>query len=159
MTCSAIQTFVYSSVITNAGSLGYGEALYRGVPMLALLMLFIQKFMADRIEALGFGKTAYLLSMNGTEMASIAKEVLLDTRYRQRVQKISKIIKSRKHVGEVAADAVEHAMEFGDAHLRPYGSLALNVIEFYMLDLLILVIILIIGILLTTSQQLLLFVI
>ena len=38
--------------------------------------------------------------------------VLNNTRYRQR-GKVLKIMKSRKHPGEVVADAVEHVMEYG----------------------------------------------
>ena len=124
--------------ITHAGTNGYGEALYHGVPLIAFPLIVIQRYMASRIEALGYGKEADLFTLNDTHMAAIVKQVLVDTRYRQRMGKISKIIKSRKHPGEVDADAAEHVIEFGDDHLRPHGSISLNIIEFYMLDILFL---------------------
>ena len=136
--------------ITHAGTNGYGEALYHGVPLIAYPPMIPQKFMASRIEALGFGKEVSLLTMNGTEMASLAKEILNDKQYRHRVIKASKIIKSRKHPGEVAADAVEHVLEFGTDHLMPHGSLSLSIIEFYMLDILLLVFMSIFGLLFIT---------
>lgn len=134
--------------ITHAGTNGYGEALYHGVPLIAFPLMIPQQFIAKRIEALGFGREASLFTTNNTELAAMAKEVLIDTRYRQRVGKVSKIMKSRKHPGEVATDAVEHVMEFGADHLRSYGSLSLNIIEFFMLDIFGLVFVLILGLLL-----------
>ena len=125
--------------ITHAGTNGYGEALYHGVPLVAFPLLVPQKFMASRIVALGYGMEADLFAMNASELAAISKKVLNDTRYRHRVRKISKIMKARKHPGDIAADAVEHVMEFGADHLRPNRSLSLNIIEFYMLDVICLV--------------------
>ena len=55
--------------ITHAGTNGYSEALYHGVPLLAF-PLVAQKFMAKRIEALGYGKEVSLLTMNGTDLAA-----------------------------------------------------------------------------------------
>ena len=89
--------------------------------------------MASKIAAIGYRKEADLFSMNATELVAIVKEVLIDTRYRQRVGKVSKIMKACKHPGEVAADAVEHMMEYGADHLQPHASLSLNIIEFYLL--------------------------
>ena len=131
--------------ITHAGTNGYGEALYHGVPLVAFPLLVPQKYMASKIAALGYGKEADLFSMNVTELVAIAKEVLIDTRYRQRVGKVSKIMKARKHPGEVAADSMEHVMEYGADHLQPHASLSLNIIEFYMLDVVFLASILFIG--------------
>lgn len=51
----------------------------------------------------------------------------------------------------IAADAVEQVLEFGDKHLLPHGLLELNIVEFYILDKLIIVFILIIGILVTNA--------
>ena len=136
--------------ITHAGTNGYGEALYHGVPLLAFPLIFMQKFMAGRIETLDYGKEGSLFTMNGSELVRLATEVLNDKRFRQRVGRVSKIIKSRKHPTEVSADAVEHVLEFGADHLRPKGSLSLNFLQFYTLDLLLLVYILTTGLLLIT---------
>ena len=118
-------------------TVGNSSKKFNGVPLVAFPLLVPQKYMASKIAALGYGKEADLFTMNATELVAIAKEVFIDTRYRQRVRKVSKIIKSRKHPGEVAADAVEHVMEYGADHLQPHGSLSLNIIEFYMLDVLL----------------------
>ena len=136
--------------ITHAGTNGYSEALYHGVPLLAFPLLAPQKFMAMRIEALGYGKEASLLTMNGIDLAALAKELLADRRYREKVRKISKIIHARKHPNDVAADAIEHVLEFGSDHLRPHASYQLNIIQFYMLDVLLLLSILIIFLLMIT---------
>ena len=136
--------------ITHAGTNGYSEALYHGVPMLAFPLIAPQKFMAMRIEALGYGKEASLITMNGTDLAALAKALLTDRRYQEKVRKISKIIQARKHPGDVAADAIEHVLEFGTEHLRPHASYQLNVIQFYMLDVLLLLYILIVFFIMIT---------
>ena len=136
--------------ITHAGTNGYGEALYHGIPLLAFPLIFLQKFMAGKIETLGYGREGSLFTMNGSELVTLAKEVLNDKRFRQQVGRVSKIMTSRKHPTEVSADAVEHVLEFGADHLLPKGPLMLNFLQFYMLDLLILVYILTIGLLFIT---------
>ena len=84
--------------ITHAGTKGYSEALYQVVPMLAFPLIAPQKFMAMpiRIEALGYCKQASILTMNGTDLAALAKALLTNRRYQEKVRRISKIIQARK---------------------------------------------------------------
>ena len=62
--------------ITHAGTNGYGEALYHGVPMVTFPLMIAQKIMASNIETLGFGKEGSLFAMNGTDIVAITKGVL-----------------------------------------------------------------------------------
>ena len=110
--------------ITHAGSNGYAEGLYHGVPLLAFPFIFPQQLQAS------------LVTMSGAEIAALGRELLEDKRYREHIQLASKMIKARKHPAETAADAVENILKCSSDHLRPNASYQLSFLPFYMLDIL-----------------------
>ena len=137
-------------LISHAGCKGYEEAIYHGVPQLAFPFVIWQRRIAERMEALGFGRIGSLVSMTGPDIAKLGSELLTDERYHERVKLISKVIKARKHPAEVAADRVEEILQFGAEHLRPHASIQLSFFQFYMLDVLFLLFAVIVAVVLVS---------
>ena len=135
-------------LISHAGTKGYEEAIYHGVPQLAFPFIIWQCWIAERLEALGFGRKGSLVKMTGLEIAKLGSELLADQRCYERVKLISKIIKARKHPAEMASDKIEEILLFGAEHLRPYASYQLSFLQFYMLDVLFVLFVVIVSVVL-----------
>ena len=137
-------------LISHAGTKGYEEAIYHGVPQLAFPFIIGQRWIAERLVALGFGRKGSLVSMTGPDIAKLGSELLADERCHERLKLISKLIKARKHPADVAADRVEEILQFGAEHLRPHASYQLSFLQFYMLDILFVLIAVIVTVVLVS---------
>jgi glucuronosyltransferase len=107
------------------------------MPMVAFYIFGDQLYNADRIARRGYGVKLNLLDFSAQNLVDAINEVMHNDTYRQRIKMASEIFRNdRTH--EVAADAVEHAIEFGSDHLRPDEALSMSIPEFCMLDIVLL---------------------
>ena len=101
--------------ITHGGSNGVSEALFHGVPMFVLPFISGQALIGSRVEALGFGRWANLEASNAQELRDAVSDILEnETKYRDVLRRISKILRARQHPRDVAADAVELILQSDD---------------------------------------------
>uniref|UniRef100_A0A8C7X7V2 UDP-glucuronosyltransferase n=1 Tax=Oryzias sinensis TaxID=183150 RepID=A0A8C7X7V2_9TELE len=77
--------------VTHGGADGVQEALYHGVPLLGLPLIFDQRDNLLRIEERGAGKNINLLTMNKDIFLQGLKDVLNDPSYRRNMQRLSRL--------------------------------------------------------------------
>ncbi len=130
--------------ITHSGNNGRYEALYHGVPMIALPMFGDQPHNALMIQEKGFGIAMKLFSFTSKEVVTNMRKILDDSnKYHKATERASKLLKSKPmNAHEEAAYWIEHVLEFGDEHLRstalsmPYYQYAMwDIYGFIMLSL------------------------
>ena len=120
--------------VTHCGNGGLHEAVYHGVPMVALPVFAEQPQNAARIVQVGFGLSLDIDRFTASELVSAIKEVLHNASYRAAIGKASAILRDRPMNGlETVTFWVEHVMKFGAAHLRSHGQ-DMAAYEFFMLD-------------------------
>lgn len=107
--------------ITHGGSNGVSEALFHGVPMLILPFITGQALIGYRIELMGYGHWANLEAATAEELQNAVADILANgTKFKEVLQKVSKIMKARQHPRDVAADAVELIIQNEDTDfLKP----------------------------------------
>ena len=120
--------------VTHGGNGGIHEAVYHGVPMVALPIFAEQSANTVRMVRSGFGLSLDFNQFTASELVSVINEVLHNASYRTTTGKASAIMKDRPMTGlETATFWVEHVMKFGGAHLRSHGQ-DMAAYEFFMLD-------------------------
>ena len=120
--------------ITHGGDSGQYEALYHGVPMLTVPLFGEQPHNAMRAEAHGYGLSLKVFDFTEEELLEKMAAILDEPTYRNRIQKGSRILKSRPmNARETAAYWIEHVLEFGDEHLRSHA-LNMDWYSYYMVD-------------------------
>ena len=120
--------------VTHCGNGGLYEAVYHGVPMVALPIFSEQPLNAARIVQAGFGLSLDIDRFTASELVSAINEVLHNASYRAAVGKASAILRDRPMNGlETVTFWMEHVMKFGAAHLRSHGQ-DMAAYEFFMLD-------------------------
>ncbi len=62
--------------------------------------------------------------------------MITNDKYRLKIRAASEMFRKRP-AGDFAADAVEHVIEFGSDHLRPQEAHSMSIIEFLMLDIVV----------------------
>ena len=122
--------------ITHAGNNGQFEALYHGVPMLAIPLFGEQPYNAKRMVYKEYGIYMKLYEIEEEKMLSNINELLHNGKYRNNIQKGRAIYRSRQ---EKPIDRVvywtEHVIRHGGNHLRSHA-LDMPWYEFIMLDIL-----------------------
>ena len=129
--------------ITHCGHNGQSEALYHGVPMINMPLYFEQFHNAFRVQDHEFGITVNIHDFTVDSLYNAIQEVMMNPKYQFNVQRASRIVRSQREPKKVAADWIEHVMEFGGDHLRS-AAFDMPWYQYFMLDILGLVIVVII---------------
>ena len=120
--------------ITHAGINSMAEALYHGVPMLALPLFLDQPFNAAFIEYRKVGEKLTIRSFTPDILASSIKRVFQSKTIRDNVKLHSELMKDKPtSAAKRASYWVNHVLKYGDGHLRT-AAYDLNVFQFFMFD-------------------------
>ena len=122
--------------ITHSGHNGQSEALYHGVPMVCMPLLFEQFHNALRVERHEYGVSVNIYDFAPEQLVEAIRRVLSSETIKKNVARVSSIVKSQPHGRETAARWIEHVMKFGGEHLRS-AALDMPLYQFLMLDLMI----------------------
>ena len=122
--------------ISHCGSNGIHEALYHAVPILGFPLFGDQFTNAFNIEQRGYGVRLNIKTVSADELVQTIKSILDDETIRNKVNKVSRIMRERKPPTQVAAEWTEHVIKYGDEHLRS-ASIGMPFYELYMLDVLV----------------------
>ena len=120
--------------VSHCGNNGLLEALYHGVPILAIPLFGDEIGNAHEVVARGFGQSLDHKTFTADEFRGAVVELVNNKSYRSAIKKASAIFHSRQPPGERAADAIEHVIKFGSKHLRPHAAYELSIWEIYMFD-------------------------
>ena len=140
--------------VTHSGNNGQHEALYHGVPMVALPLFGDQPYNAQRMVYKGFGVTLNIKTFTSDELLNKIRLVIEAPSYRAAIMKASKMFRSRPYVSrERAAFWIEHVIEYGAHHLHSYSQ-AMPWYQFLMLDIVTFCLLLLIAVILLTKKLL-----
>ena len=120
--------------IGHCGNNGRIEALYHGVPMLAMPVVGDQWANAQLNVQNGYGLLLKHYEFSADDFKNTVLELIHNETYRKTAKRAAAIFHSRRPPAERAADAIEHAIEFGTDHLRPHGAYSLSFWQIYMVD-------------------------
>ncbi|XP_028289331.1 UDP-glucuronosyltransferase 2A3-like [Parambassis ranga] len=106
--------------VAHGGTNGLQEAIYHGVPVLGIPLLFDQYDNLLRLQERGAGKIIQLADVNGHSFEQGIKEVLHQDSYRQNMQRLSRLHRDQPLAPmDQAIFWVEYVMRHkGAAHLR-----------------------------------------
>ncbi|EDV27102.1 uncharacterized protein TRIADDRAFT_22929 [Trichoplax adhaerens] len=122
------------ALITHCGSNSLYEAAYHGVPMIAMPSMIEQQLNAQRMKHAGIGLEVDFYSFTSEDIINAINALAASPRYKENVQKISKILKSSKSARDTVVDWVEYAVDTDGAHhLKVQGEM-LSFYELYNLD-------------------------
>jgi UDP:flavonoid glycosyltransferase YjiC (YdhE family) len=120
--------------ITHCGNNGNSEAVYHGVPMLAMPVCGDGLTNADRVEFLGHGRSLSVSNFTSDDLYKTIQDILNNPNYATKINKASEILKNKpRHPRQEAAYWIEHVLEYGNSHLRTTLSY-MNLVEFLMVD-------------------------
>ncbi|XP_067003541.2 UDP-glycosyltransferase UGT5 isoform X2 [Anabrus simplex] len=123
--------------ITHGGLLSTQEAIYRGVPLLAIPVMGEQKSNAERAKESGYALMLDWRNITSESLNSAVDELINNPRYRENVQHLSVLFRDRQQPPlERAVYWVEYVLRHNGApHLRS-AALDLYWYQFYLLDVL-----------------------
>ena len=124
--------------ITHAGANGQMESTYHGVPMLMLPQFDDQPYNAKRAQKAGYGLIADPKNFDVEDFKSKLMELLNNPSYFEKSQNCSKILHGMHSPQEKAVFWIEHVLQYGSDHLRPYY-IDMPMWKFWMVDILIFV--------------------
>ncbi|XP_055997782.1 2-hydroxyacylsphingosine 1-beta-galactosyltransferase-like [Ostrea edulis] len=132
--------------ITHCGNSGQYEALYHGVPMVAIPIFGDQVYNADRIVMKSFGVKLDLVAFTSGDLEKSIREVVYNDTYSRKIKLASEMYRSKpQNASQRAAYWVHHVTTYGSVHLRSpshslpaYKYLALDVVLFVFLCFLLL---------------------
>ncbi|XP_006825899.1 2-hydroxyacylsphingosine 1-beta-galactosyltransferase-like [Saccoglossus kowalevskii] len=120
--------------ITHGGLGSYGEAMYHGVPMVCIPLLFDQFDTAAKIKSEGVGTYVKMKSLNYDNLYEAIVEVLLNEKYSKRAKQLSADLKDvPMNAAGTAVFWIEHVIKYGASHLTVHRN-HLSVTEYYLLD-------------------------
>ncbi|XP_072024393.1 UDP-glucuronosyltransferase 2B31-like [Amphiura filiformis] len=125
-----IKAFVY-----HCGIHGIWEAVYHGVPMVAVPLFGDQYDNAQRLVSRGMAVKLDIPTLTSDELAQAIRTVIDNPSYKNNASRISAIFRdSPRTPTEEAADWIEYAIRHGGAkHLRS-AALDLNIFQYLLLD-------------------------
>ncbi|XP_072024403.1 UDP-glucuronosyltransferase 2C1-like isoform X2 [Amphiura filiformis] len=125
-----IKAFVY-----HCGVNGVWEAVYHGVPMVAVPLFGDQYDNAQRLVSRGMAVKVDISTLTSDELAQAIRTVIKDPSYKNNATRISAIFRdSPRTPPEVAVDWIEYVIRHGGAkHLRS-AALDLNIFQYLLLD-------------------------
>ena len=106
--------------ITHCGNNGQLEGVYHGVPMLMMPLFGDQETNANRGVRRKYGLKMSAHEFTVEEFKGNVLELLNNRVYRDSIQKCSRILHSLPSAQSKAVFWIEHVLEFGGDHLRPY---------------------------------------
>ena len=140
--------------VTHSGNNGQHEALYHGVPMVAMPLFGDQPYNAQRMVYKGFGVALNIKTFTSDELLNKIRLVIEDPSYMAAIRKASKIFRSRPYVSrERAAFWIEHVIEYGADHLHSYSQV-MPWYQFLMLDIATFCLLLLIVVIFSTKKLL-----
>ncbi|XP_062597648.1 UDP-glucuronosyltransferase 1A1-like [Saccostrea cucullata] len=132
--------------ITHCGNSGQYEALYHGVPMIAIPISGDQEYNADRIVIKSFGVKLNHNTLTSEALERSIREVVYNGTYSKKIKIASEIYRSKPlNASQRAAYWVHHVTAFGSSHLRS-SSHALSDYKYFGLDIFLLLSILTLSI-------------
>ncbi|XP_072034359.1 UDP-glucuronosyltransferase 2B31-like isoform X1 [Amphiura filiformis] len=125
-----IKAFVY-----HCGMNGVWEAVYHGVPMVAVPLFGDQYDNAQRLVSRGMAVKVDISTLTSDELAQAIRTIISDPSYKKNATRISAIFRDSPRTPlEVAADWIEYVIRHGGAkHLRS-AALDLNIFQYLLLD-------------------------
>ncbi|XP_072022356.1 UDP-glucuronosyltransferase 2A1-like [Amphiura filiformis] len=125
-----IKAFVY-----HCGMNGVWEAVYHGVPMVAVPLFGDQYDNAQRLVSRDMAVKVDITTLTSDELAQAIRTVISDPSFKNNATRISAIFRdSPRTPVEVAADWIEYVIRHGGAkHLRS-AALDLNIFQYLLLD-------------------------
>lgn len=125
-----IKAFVY-----HCGMNGIWEAVYHGVPMVAVPLFGDQSDNAQRLVSRGMGVQVDITTLTSDKLAQAIRTVIDDKSYKINASKMSAIFRDKSRAPpELAADWVEYLIRHkGAKHLRS-AALDLNFYQYMLLD-------------------------
>ena len=121
--------------ITHCGNNGQLEGVYHGVPMLMLPHLGDQFYNARRATKKNYGLTLDAHQFTVEQFNDTIRELLQNPMYSNAIKKCSAILHSMDPAKKKAAFWIEHVLQFGGDHLKPYY-IDMPLWKFFMLDVL-----------------------
>ncbi|XP_072046167.1 UDP-glucuronosyltransferase 2A3-like [Amphiura filiformis] len=125
-----IKAFVY-----HCGMNGVWEAVYHGVPMVAVPLFADQSDNAQRLVSRGMAVKVDITTLTSDELAQAIRTVIRDPSYKSNATRISAIFRdSPRTPTEEAVDWIEYVIRHNGAkHLRS-AALDLNIFQYLLLD-------------------------
>ncbi|XP_072022368.1 UDP-glucuronosyltransferase 2A3-like [Amphiura filiformis] len=125
-----IKAFVY-----HCGMNGVWEAVYHGVPMVAVPLFADQYDNAQRLVSRGMAVKVDITTLTSSELAQAIHTVISDPSYKSNATRISAILRdSPRTPTEEAVDWIEYVIRHdGAKHLRS-AALDLNIFQYLLLD-------------------------
>ncbi|XP_061186448.1 UDP-glucuronosyltransferase 1-6-like [Saccostrea echinata] len=120
--------------ITHCGNSGQYEALYHGVPMIAIPISGDQIYNADRIVIKSFGVKLNHNTLTPEGLERSIREVVYNDSYSRKIKIASEMYRSKPlNASQRAAYWVHHVTTYGSSHLRS-ASHTLHDFKFFGLD-------------------------
>ncbi|XP_071496610.1 UDP-glucuronosyltransferase 1-2-like [Diadema antillarum] len=120
--------------VFHAGNNGYFEALFHGIPMLAVPLFGDHFDVAARIQSRGIGIVLTKDELNADLIYEKLSEILHDERYAKTAARLSAIFKDRPlRPAERAAFWIEHVIKHGGEHMRSTVN-DLNFLQYSLID-------------------------
>lgn len=121
--------------VTHAGLLSLQEAIYHGVPVIAIPLFAEQPGNAARVQDIGIGETVSFLNVTADGLYHLIKQVLNNRSYKEKLKKYSLLF--RDQPGRPVDKAIywtEYVIRHeGALHLQSAGE-ELNFFQYFLLD-------------------------
>ncbi len=119
--------------VTHGGQNGQLEALYHGVPMVVMPFAADQWNNGERVMHKGYGRMVDPRDFTEDQLYEPVKNVANNLRYRESIQKCSKIFRALPDPKETVVRWTNHVLEHGGDHLKPRG-MKVPMWQFFMWD-------------------------
>ena len=119
--------------ITHGGSNGLQEAIYHGIPVIVIPVMFDQRYNAKLAINRGYGLTLDKSTMTEITVRDAITTVWMNDSYTKNIQQCSAIIRESPNPRKKVAQWIEHIVFFGGKHLKP-RFFGMPLWEYYMLD-------------------------
>ncbi|XP_072171606.1 UDP-glucuronosyltransferase 2C1-like [Diadema setosum] len=107
------------ALVFHGGNNGMYEALYHGVPMVVMPLIYDHPDVAARVVDRGMGVVVDFFSFTIVDLTVAIHQVITDPRYRENTQRVSAIFKAHPQPPlERAAFWIEHVLKYGGDYLR-----------------------------------------
>lgn len=120
--------------VSHCGRNGLYEAIYNGVPIVALPFFGDQPRNAFMAARKGYGIKLNALTFTSENLRNAVSDVASNATYRDAIQKASAIFRSHPETPcQKAARMLDHVIQYGGSHLRSHAY-ELNFFQFWLLD-------------------------
>lgn len=121
--------------ITQGGQQSLEEAIYYGIPLIAIPFCADQEMNARRIETLKIGQRLTLANLTPYHLVKMVDRVLGNSSYKTQVDRLSVIVKDTPIPGaKLAAWWVEYTIRHNGTHHLRYPAVDMSVWKYHLLD-------------------------